>query len=103
MTARIFYASGTVFDGVPQDAPPYGVLAILHHGVIEHGMDWYVHRCGRWNGVKGDASLILQFMHHAAEIEACLAGETVPNEVFQAVMRRAVEEQAHDQSSHRTG
>lgn len=109
MRERIYYADGSVFDGDPLGigkAPRYGVLAVLHDGVIEHGFDWYLieravgafgHEEGRrWVGVKGDASLILKFLHRAGVIVAVFAGESVPNEAFQPVLSRAVEDQAHD-------
>lgn len=106
MTWRIYYADGTVTGGVgqPRDVCCDGVLAILHGGVIEHGFDHYLWRedFGDWIGTKG-AAVETQFKRHAGQIKACLEGESVPNEVFQAVMRRVVEDQAHDQSGHRPG
>ncbi len=104
MTWKLYYPDGTTFDstqGEPWEAPAYPVIAILQGAVVEHGRDWYLWRKDyqAWIGVKGDASLALQMMKHARFIEACVAGENLPNEVFQAVLDRAV----NDQSRNRTG
>jgi len=92
--SRIYYVDGTTHDGDPRAAPRYGVLAVLHAGIIEHGFDWYVVEAGRWVGVKGDASLILKFINRAPAIDAVFAGESVTNEAFAPVYARVVQDQA---------
>lgn len=106
----IFYADGSVVHGAGEpepSVPNYGVLAILQGVVIEHGFDHYIWRAdmGAWVGTKGDASALLQLMHHARQIRACLAGESVTNERFGAVMAVVVQaqEQARDQSRNSAG
>jgi hypothetical protein len=93
---RIYYADGSTFDaaqGAPEAAPRYGVLAVLHDGVIEHGFDWYLRQAGAWVGVKGDASLILKCLHRVHEIDAVFAGESVTNDVFAPVLAQVVKDQ----------
>lgn len=96
MTWRIYYADGSTFDGSEALAlaPKYGVAAVLHGAIVEHGFDWYVLERGGWVGVKGDASLILKFLYRAGDIQAVFAGESVPNELFAPALARAVADQA---------
>lgn len=99
MSWRIYYADGSVAEGSgePVAIRCDGVLAILHGKEIEQGFDYYLWRSdfAAWVGTK-ESSVIRQFQLHAGKIKACLAGDNVPNEVFQAVMRRVVEDQARD-------
>jgi hypothetical protein len=96
---RIYYADGSTFDsdqGEPWDAPATRVLLILqqHHDLQERAYyqwedDYYLWKYDRWFA---HGSLVLQqywFMEKYPHPRACLAGETVNNEIWQRVTAAA--------------
>lgn len=90
---RVFYDDGTTFDdaqGAPGNAPPLGVLVIVVNdpdvgrGLL-HGKDYYLCVGDAWFGVDR-VGLLDWVLHRRPELRAVLAGRSVSNEQFQAVL-----------------
>lgn len=93
MNWRIYYDDGTTFsndDGLPEDAPGYGVLAITQDGEDEilASQDFYIYRSdyGCWIEVKTEG-LIDHIVTAAHLVRAVKAGRTVPKSVYKDVTK----------------
>jgi hypothetical protein len=103
---RIYYDDESTFssdDGLPCDAPGYGVEGILQGPPHDHQLitrdyelaerDFYLFRedYGCWVRVDRDG-LIDHFVHGARHITACLVGRTIPRPDWLAIMKRIRED-----------
>jgi len=89
---RIYYDDGSTFssdDGLPEDAPGYGVLAIEQdrENTVLCSQDFYLFRndYGCWIEVHIEG-LIDHLVTSAHHVRAVKAGRTVPLSVFKSVL-----------------
>lgn len=100
MPWKIFYFDGSTFsnlDGAPQDAPGLGVLAIkqvdgvlgyeILHGDGPRVIDWYWWEDRAW--VSGDMAGLVQYLASPGW-KKVLAGRSVHNDTFRAVMSAVI-------------
>jgi len=93
--ARAGYTEFTSSQGVPEDAYPHGVIAIVYRGArskitVVRGNFYYYNRAERvWVG--GDQDGILdQFMSFSKDVGALKRGRMIPSDKqWQEVLRRA--------------
>lgn len=94
---RIYYSDGSTFDsaqGAPEAARPTGVICIkqsnkMHGWIVTRMKDYYLWHDGQWWGA--DTPGFWQFLFKPGA-KVVLFGESVPDEVFQAVMSRATQD-----------
>ena len=96
MNWRVYYDDGSTFEGLPHDAPAFGVLGIRQAPPGDRQLitrDFYLYRedYGCWIEVDRDG-LVDHFTTAARHITACLVGRTVPPEVWKAAMRRMADD-----------
>ncbi len=96
---RIYYADKSTFDssqGEPKDAPATRVVLIIqrHEDSSERAFfqwekDYYLWKHNRWFAVDYSALLFYWFIEKHDHSRASLAGETVPNKVWDEIGRIA--------------
>ena len=99
MKWRVYYSDETTFDnaqGEPKDVPGLGVIVIvLKHkdrtvgSYIQHQADYYIWINNRW--LACDLFRLWQywFVQKYNHPKASLAGETVDNELYLRILRKA--------------
>lgn len=95
---KIIYRDGSTYsdrDGSAFDAPPTGVQVIVQHSDsvgrnLLNNHDYYWFEGGRWFG--GDLTGLLLYLIEHEGAQKIVLGKFVPDEVFHACMRQAVED-----------
>lgn len=88
---RILYEDDASFDstqGTPEDAPPWGVLAIwMPGGRSLYNKDYYIWRQDYQTWIEVDlVGLIDHLIHHAKDIHAVKVGRVVPWKKYKGVL-----------------
>lgn len=96
---RIYYDGGATFDwqqGRPEDAPAFGVLAIVQDGEpgdphalareIITRFDWYWWTGAEWYG--GDRDGFVDRLLHALPVHALKQGRTTSNRGYREILMR---------------
>ncbi len=100
---RIYYGDGSVYEGIPEDAPPEDVQAIAFndpiHGPGDTGRvvlaewDFYIYSdpVGGWHGANKYADLMrhLKIGCGPGGVRAVLEGQWVDYETFKTIEKRA--------------
>jgi len=96
---RVYYDDGHTFDdrqGKACDAPGVGVICVVQRDpgtgrAILTGYDYYVCLGDDWLGV--DLFGLLDYvLNHLERIRGVIAGRAVMNDIYAAVMRRALDD-----------
>lgn len=96
---RIYYADGSTFDsnqGEPWQAPASGVVIInlesedeRERSYFQKDDDYYIWKLNRWWSVDYGAATRYLYTGLFPHPRACLAGETVTNEQYVNLVKRA--------------
>lgn len=93
---RIYYDSGEVFsstDGEPEDAPSFGVIAIVNIGKhIQNRYDWYYWQAeeNQWWG--SDIHGLLDQLLHNKPIKAIKQGRNTEDTLYAEIISRATKD-----------
>ena len=92
---RVYYGDGSTFDssmGEPDDAPAWGGVRVLQHGVdgggaAVDGCDFYVYESGRWIGA--DLAGIFDKLANRIPFSGFIAGRWVHDLTYREVFKRS--------------